>query len=73
MGTIKVDFGNRMRPPQIDPRLVGLVLLVLFVALLAFQTVFTVEPEEVALIQRFGEYQRTNPTRRGSNISRSSK
>jgi membrane protease subunit HflK len=59
MGTIKVDFGGQMRPPNIDPRLVGLIVLGLLAALVLFQTVFTVEPEEVALIQRFGEYQRT--------------
>ena len=58
MGTIKVDFGNRMRLPQIDPRIVGFIVVGVLAALLLFQTVFTVEPEEVALILRFGEYQR---------------
>ena len=58
MGTIKVNFGNRMRPPQIDPRIVGFIVVGVLAALLLFQTVFTVEPEEVALILRFGEYQR---------------
>jgi membrane protease subunit HflK len=59
MGTINVDFGKRMRPPQINPSLIGLIVAVLFGGLLVSQTVFTVEPEEVALILRFGEYQRT--------------
>jgi len=59
MGTIKVDFGGRMKPPQINPSVIGLIVAVLAGGLLISQGVFTVEPEEVALILRFGEYQRT--------------
>ncbi len=59
MGTIKVDFGNQMRPPQINPRILGIVLAVILGVGLITQAVVIVEPEEVALILRFGEYQRT--------------
>ena len=59
MGTIKVDFGNQLRPPQINPKIIGIILALLVGVLLIFQTVVIVEPEEVALIIRFGEYQRT--------------
>jgi len=59
MGTIKVDFGKRMRPPQINPSMVGVIVALLVAALLISQAIVIVEPEEVALILRFGEYQRT--------------
>ena len=59
MGTIKVDFGKQMRPPQINPKILGIVLAVLIGIVLITQSVVIVEPEEVALIMRFGEYQRT--------------
>ena len=59
MGTIKVDFGKGMRPPEINPRIVGIVAAILFGLVLITRTVVIVEPEEVALIMRFGEYQRT--------------
>ncbi len=59
MGTIKVDFGNQMRPPQINPRVLGIVLAIIIGLGLITQAVVIVEPEEVALILRFGEYQRT--------------
>ena len=59
MRTIKVDFGGQMRPPRVNPSVVGLVVLALFAVLLITQSVVIVEPEEVALILRFGEYQRT--------------
>ena len=59
MGTIKVDFGNRMRPPQINPSVVGVVVAVILAVVLISQAIVIVEPEEVTLILRFGEYQRT--------------
>ena len=59
MGTIKVDFGKQMLPPQINPKIIGIILAVLVGLLLIVQAVVIVEPEEVALIMRFGEYQRT--------------
>lgn len=59
MGTIKVDFGKGMRPPNINPSVVGVIVVLLVVALLISQAIVIVEPEEVALILRFGEYRRT--------------
>ena len=59
MGTIKVDFGSQLRPPQINPKIIGIILALLVGVLLILQTVVIVEPEEVALIMRFGAYQRT--------------
>jgi len=59
MGTIKVDFGNQMRPPQINPKILGIIFLVIVAVVLVTQTMVIVEPEEVALIMRFGEYTRT--------------
>jgi membrane protease subunit HflK len=59
MGTIKVDFGNQMRPPQINPKILGIILAAVVGLGLISQAVVIVEPEEVALIMRFGEYKRT--------------
>ena len=58
MGTIKVDFGKQMRPPNINPKILGLVLAVVLGLVVITQSVVIVEPEEVALVMRFGEYQR---------------
>ncbi len=59
MGTIKADFGKQLLPPQINPKIIAIVLAVLVGVLLIVQTVVIVEPEEVALIMRLGAYQRT--------------
>lgn len=59
MGTIKVDFGKQLRPPQINPKIIGIIIALLVGLFLIVQTVVIVEPEEVALIIRFGKYQRT--------------
>ncbi|TDI49270.1 MAG: FtsH protease activity modulator HflK [Acidobacteria bacterium] len=59
MGTIKVDFGKQLRPPQINPKIIGIIIALLVGLFLIVQTVVIVDPEEVALIIRFGKYQRT--------------
>jgi len=59
MGTIKVDFGKQMRPPQINPKILAIILAVVVDLGVMSQAVVIVEPEEGALIMRFGEYKRT--------------
>lgn len=58
MGTIKIDFGNKMRPPQIPPKIIILAPIVLLIVLILGTSIFTVEPEEIALVMRFGEFTR---------------
>ncbi|RMG63731.1 MAG: FtsH protease activity modulator HflK [Calditrichaeota bacterium] len=50
---------NQFRPPRIPPGLLRLVVPALLVLLLLFSAVFTVGPEEVGVILRFGKYTRT--------------
>ena len=50
-----------LKPPNINVRAIGLIVLGLFVVLLLWSTVFTVEPEEVGVIQTFGAYTREVP------------
>ena len=53
---------SQFRPPRIPPGLFRLVVPALLVLLLVFSAVFTVGPEEVGVILRFGKYTRTvNP------------
>jgi len=51
------------RPPDINLRSVGLVLLVIFLLLLLWNVFFTVGPQEVGVIQFFGAYDRTALTK----------
>ena len=54
-----IPGGGGYRVPKINPRaILGVVVVVLALAF-ALDSVFTVEPEEVALVLRFGEYNRT--------------
>jgi membrane protease subunit HflK len=55
-----VDFGRRMRPAAGSA--IGPVLLVLAIVLGGYTSYYQVEPEEVALVTRFGKYiNKTNP------------
>ena len=47
------------RPPNIDLRLVGLGFLLLLLVVALWNTVFTIDPQEVGVIKRFGAYTRT--------------
>lgn len=58
------EFNNPLKgtdiPPQVQ-KLLGnfkLIAIVIVVAIFSFLSFYTVEPEEVGVIQRFGEYQR---------------
>ncbi len=52
------DFGQ-MRPPNISPKVIRTVVLGVVVAFIALSSFFTIEPEEVGVILRFGAYDRT--------------
>ncbi len=52
------DFGQ-IRPPNISPRLIRTVVLGLLAVFVAMSSFFTIEPEEVGVILRFGAYDRT--------------
>jgi len=47
------------KPPDINVRSIGLILLVIFLLLLLWNVFFTVGPQEVGVIQFFGAYDRT--------------
>jgi membrane protease subunit HflK len=47
---------KEMHPPKISPGLVGIVLLVIVAVFLAWSMFFTVSPEEVGVILRFGKF-----------------
>jgi membrane protease subunit HflK len=47
------------RPPDINFRSIGLILLVIFLLMLLWNVFFTVGPQEVGVIQFFGAYDRT--------------
>jgi len=49
---------RELRPPNINIRLVSFVVLVLLALLIASSMFFTVEPEEVGVVQTFGAYSR---------------
>jgi len=57
-GPRTIDIGDfrRGKPPM---RLLLIGALVIICALLIFSTVFTIQPEEVGIVLRFGEYTRT--------------
>ncbi|MFC1770468.1 FtsH protease activity modulator HflK [Candidatus Margulisiibacteriota bacterium] len=53
---------NSIKIPKINPKLVGSVLFVALIVFILFSSWFTVEPEEVGVVLRFGKYVRTvNP------------
>jgi len=57
--TIRMTPPDQFRPPNVSPRLVGLVLAALLVLAAGFSMIFTVNPEEVAVVLTFGEYSQT--------------
>ena len=48
-----------LRPPEIPAGVIRLVITAFIVLLVIFSAVFTIEPEEVGVILRFGKYERT--------------
>jgi membrane protease subunit HflK len=55
------DFKD-FKPPKLNPKAIVSIISVMLVAGLFFSLWFTVEPEEVGVVMRFGEYTRTvNP------------
>ncbi|NBC03131.1 MAG: FtsH protease activity modulator HflK [Bacteroidetes bacterium] len=60
MDELNNPFKGTNMPPQIQ-KLLGnfkLIVIVIVVAVASFLSFYTVEPEEVGVVQRFGEYQR---------------
>ena len=58
---VRFDF-SEIRPPRLQGRTVGWAVVGLLALIFMFSTWFTVEPEEVGVVQRFGKYVRTvNP------------
>jgi membrane protease subunit HflK len=53
-----IDIQN-LRPPEIPFRAIGIGLLGVVVLILVFNAFFTIGPEEVGVILRFGKYSRT--------------
>ena len=53
-----IDIGN-LRPPDVPFRAIGAGLVVLVLVVLAFNTFFTIGPEEVGVILRFGKFATT--------------
>lgn len=47
-----------IKPPRIDVRLIALGILALLLVLAVTSMAFTIQPEEVGVVQRFGKYQR---------------
>jgi membrane protease subunit HflK len=54
--TIDMSQFRRQKPPT---KTIAVGLLVAFVAILAFSSFFTIQPEEVGIVLRFGKYIRT--------------
>ena len=55
------DFKN-FKPPRVNLRAIGAAALIIIAAIFVFSTWFTVEPEEVGVVVRFGRYERAvNP------------
>jgi membrane protease subunit HflK len=52
------DF-NQMKMPNISPNLIKYGVIGVFVLIVLFSMVFTISPEEVGVILRFGKYTRT--------------
>jgi membrane protease subunit HflK len=49
---------SKLRPPKLNPRAIGGIVLAVLVLVVAFTSFFTVDPEEVGLVLRFGKYAR---------------
>jgi len=57
-----VEFDlSKLRPPNINPRMVRWVFLGLLVIVFLVSSVFTIGPEELGVIQRFGKFVRSVP------------
>lgn len=54
-----IDIGQFRPPPGGGPRMIGIALAVVVGLFIVFTTFFTVEPEEVGVVLRFGKYVRT--------------
>jgi len=54
--TIDISQFTRQRPPA---KTIGLIALVVVLAILAFSSIFTIQPEQVGVVLRFGGYNRT--------------
>lgn len=52
------DF-NQMRPPNVSPGMIKYGVIILFVVIFLFSSFFTISPEEVGVILRFGKFDRT--------------
>ncbi len=50
---------NNLRPPNISGKSVKLIVVLVGIIIFLWTTMFTVSPEEVGVIQRFGKYSRT--------------
>ena len=59
-----VSMGD-FRPPNINPRVIGLIIALLLLAALLFSMFFTVAPEEVGVVLTFGAY---SPPDRASGL-----
>ena len=56
--TFRSFHGRDLQPPNINPRMIGWVVIAVLVLLVGFSTVFTVEPAEVGVVMTFGRYSR---------------
>jgi membrane protease subunit HflK len=54
--TIDISQFTKHRPPT---KTIGLIALVLILVILAFSSIFTIQPEQVGVVLRFGGYNRT--------------
>jgi membrane protease subunit HflK len=58
-GPRTIDIGQFRPPPGGGPRLIAIALAVIVGLFLMFSTFFTIDPEEVGVVLRFGKYVRT--------------
>jgi membrane protease subunit HflK len=58
---IQIDF-SKFRPPHIPIRTIGWIVVGILCLIFLVSTIFTVGPEEVGVIQRFGKFTRTVPS-----------
>lgn len=68
MSEIKNPFEGTDIPPQVKSLLgnIRIIALGLLIVVLLFSSFYTIDPEEVGIVQRFGEYKRTSES--GLNI-----
>ncbi len=50
---------NQFRPPNLNPRTIRWIAVGILAVILLYTSIYTVEPEEVGVILRFGKYTRT--------------